>query len=354
MTPSPRRAPLPKAAIETARVDWSQWDPWAGWQGLIGVAIPLLAGLLLGRGVSGAIAAGGALYIGIGSYDKGTRNATPALLLGCVLISLAALAGSWAGNELGGIILLSALWALGAGLLSVLGPPFSFIGIKTLVTLIIASGYPSSLKDALSRAGLILAGSLIQTFLFYWETRLWSRWGAPHRSTKPVPLWKNAWATLKAHLSFGSGLVQHAVRLSLCVALAQAVCRSFWAHNAYWLPLTTAIVLRPDFEQTLVRGLSRMAGTVLGVALTTLVVWWLRPSGITLALLTLPCAWSCFSSFKASYLLYSVSITAYIVFMLSFIGLPESSVLFNRLTATLAGGTFALVVYSLWPGDKSS
>jgi uncharacterized membrane protein YccC len=116
--------------------------------------------------------------------------------------------------------------------------------------------------------------------------------------------------------------------------------------------LTVAIVLRPDFEQTLVRGFSRMAGTVIGAGLTTLIVMWLKPEGITLALLTLPCAWLCFSLFKANYALYSVAITAYIVFMLSFMGLPGSSVLFNRLTATLVGGTFALVVYALWPRHK--
>lgn len=354
MTSSSRRAPLPKAAIETVQVDWSQWDPWAGWQGLIGVAIPLLAGFLLGRETSGAIAAGGALYIGIGSYDKTTRNAIPSLLLGCSLMGLAALMGSLAGNDPAGSMWLLALWALGAGLLSVLGPPLSFIGIKTLVTLIIASGYPSSLHDALSRAGLILTGSLTQTFLFYLETRFGPRWGAPRRSARSVPLWKSAWAVLKPHLTFGSAPVQHAARLALCVSLAQALCRSFWSHNAYWLPLTTAMVLRPDFEQTLVRGLSRMAGTVLGAGLTTLIVWWLQPSGLILALLTLPCAWACFSLFKASYALYSVAITAYIVFMLSFIGLPEASVVFTRLTATLAGGSFALAVYTLWPQDRAS
>jgi uncharacterized membrane protein YccC len=112
--------------------------------------------------------------------------------------------------------------------------------------------------------------------------------------------------------------------------------------------------MRPDFEQTLTRGFSRMAGTIIGAVLTTFIVMWLKPNGITLALLTLPCAWLCFSLFKASYALYSVCITAYIVFMLSFVGLPEMSVLINRLIATFAGGAFALLVYALWPNRKTS
>jgi uncharacterized membrane protein YccC len=86
--------------------------------------------------------------------------------------------------------------------------------------------------------------------------------------------------------------------------------------------------------------------------LTTLIVIWLKPDGITLALLTLPCVWLCFSLFKASYALFSVAITAYIVFMMSFIGLPEMSVLVNRLIATFAGGSLALLVYALWPSPR--
>jgi uncharacterized membrane protein YccC len=350
MSPSPQKLRF-NATRETVRVDWAQWDPWAGWQGLIGVAIPLFLGLALHQASSGAIAAGGALYIGVGSYDKQTRNPTSSLFLGCLLMSLAAFLGSLAGNSLPWMVGLSAFWAFGTGFLSILGPPLSFIGIKTLVTLLIASGYPATLEEAIHRAALVLAGSLLQTLIFHLETYLWSRLGAPRRATGPAAQWKHSWPKLKDSFSFRSQPFQHALRLALCVALAQAVCRSFLNHNAYWLPLTTAIVLRPDFDQTLVRGFSRMAGTVIGAGLTTLIVLWLQPTGIALALLTLPCAWACFSLFKANYALYSVAITAYIVFMLSFVGLPESSVLFNRLAATLAGGTLALTVYALWPKE---
>jgi uncharacterized membrane protein YccC len=107
--------------------------------------------------------------------------------------------------------------------------------------------------------------------------------------------------------------------------------------------------MRPDFEQVFSRAVARMIGTVIGAVLTTLIVIWLKPDGITLAFLALPCVWLCFSSFKANYILYSVCITAYVVFMLSFVGLPEMSVLINRLIATLSGGFLALLVYAIWP-----
>src|SRR5271156_2185922 len=91
---------LPQAALETTKVDWSQWDPWAGLQGLIGIAIPLALGFFLGTPPAGAIAAGGALYIGLGSFDKRTRTSTTSMLIGSFIMSLAALAGSLAGGHL--------------------------------------------------------------------------------------------------------------------------------------------------------------------------------------------------------------------------------------------------------------
>jgi hypothetical protein len=344
-----KKSSIPQIALATAKVDWSQWDPWAGWQGLIGVAVCLAAGFFMGHAAFGAIAAGGALYIGLGTYDKQTRTSTSTMIFGSLFMSFAAMAGSLTGGQLWQITLLATLWAFGAGILSVLGPPLSFMGIKTLVAILIAGGYSSSWKDAMLRSILILSGCLLQTFLFFIEDSYLSRWGAPRRVTTPQPVWKKSLAILKSQLSFRSEVFQHALRLAFCILISQFFCRSFLTHNSYWLPLTIAIVMRPDFEQVFSRAVARMIGTVIGAVLTTLIVIWLKPDGITLAFLALPCVWLCFSSFKANYILYSVCITAYVVFMLSFVGLPEMSVLINRLIATLSGGFLALLVYAIWP-----
>jgi hypothetical protein len=274
------------------------------------------------------------------------------MILGSLCMSFAAVAGSLAGGQLWQITLLATFWAFGAGILSVLGPPVSFMSLKTLVAILIAAGYPSNWKDALLRAVLILSGCLLQTFLFFMEDSYLSQWGAPRRFTTPRPVWGKSWAALKPQLSFRSEVFQHALRLAFCIFIAQLFCGTLIHHNAYWLPLTVAIVMRPGFEQAFSRGLSRMIGTVIGAVLTTLVVIWLKPNGMTLAFLTLPCVWLCFSSFKANYILYSVCITAYVVFLLSFVGLPEMSVLTNRLIATFSGGLLALLVYALWPGPR--
>jgi len=253
----PKKASIPQIALATTQVDWSQWDPWAGWQGLIGVAVCLAVGFFMGHAALGAIAAGGALYIGLGTYDKQTRTSTLAMILGSLCMSFAAFAGSLAGGQLWQITLLATLWAFGAGILSTLGPPVSFMSLKTLVAILIAGGYPSSWKDALLRAVLILSGCLLQTFLFSVENSYLSKMGAPHRATTPPPVWGKSWITLKTQLTPRSEIFQHATRLAFCILISQLFCRMLLNHNSYWLPLTVAIVLRPDFEQAFVARIGR-------------------------------------------------------------------------------------------------
>ncbi|MEU2348461.1 FUSC family protein [Modestobacter sp. NPDC049651] len=57
-------------------------------------------------------------------------------------------------------------------------------------------------------------------------------------------------------------------RLGVCVALATAL--AGWLHppaHAFWIPLTVAVVLRPEYGPVVLRSLHRLAGTVVGVGL---------------------------------------------------------------------------------------
>ena len=76
-------------------------------------------------------------------------------------------------------------------------------------------------------------------------------------------------ATLRANLTFESAAFRHAVRLAACVALADAIGRAVSWHRTYWLPMTVAIVLKPDFTATFSRGVLRVAGTLAGLAFAT-------------------------------------------------------------------------------------
>ena len=75
--------------------------------------------------------------------------------------------------------------------------------------------------------------------------------------------------TLRANLHFKSPAFRHAVRLATCVALGDAIGRGVSWQRSYWLPMTVAVVLKPDFTSTFSRGVLRLAGTFTGLILAT-------------------------------------------------------------------------------------
>jgi uncharacterized membrane protein YccC len=159
------------------------------------------------------------------------------------------------------------------------------------------------------------------------------------------------WTTLASNFTLKSPVFRHALRLGLALGLATALYRlvPLPLERGYWIPLTVLLVLRPDFKATLSRGLARMLGTILGAALTGLLLVWLAPSTGWLAILTIVMAYLAFSVLFVNYALFSVFITAEVVFLLTLVTpLPLETVAYRTLD-TLVGGVLALIIYLLWP-----
>ncbi|MBD0674154.1 FUSC family protein [Streptomyces sp. CBMA156] len=146
-----------------------------------------------------------------------------------------------------------------------------------------------------------------------------------------------------------SAIFQHAVRLTGVVTAAYLLARLVGFHHGYWAPMTAAMVMRPDFAQTYSRGVARLAGTVVGVAVSTLVVQLAHPGEWVLAALAVLCIGGSYLAFRTGYALTTVGISTYVVFLL---GLQEGNPLvtaFERVGLTLLGGSIALVTYALFP-----
>ena len=112
--------------------------------------------------------------------------------------------------------------------------------------------------------------------------------------------------------------------------------------------MTALLVLRTDLRETFSRGVARVIGTFLGAGLATLLASVLRPDPIVLSALVVLFAWLCYSVVNVNYGMFSVCVTAYIAFLLSFAGLPESEVAFHRIANTALGGAIAL--FAAFPG----
>ncbi len=169
-----------------------------------------------------------------------------------------------------------------------------------------------------------------------------------------LPSFERPLATLREHFHLRSPFGRHAVRLAVTLAVAGVLADVLPIQRGYWITLTAALVLRPDFTTTLSRGVARIAGTIVGVVAATAIVLAVpNTPHITLALAILFAAIS-YAAFQLNYGLFSVTVTAFVVFLLALLGTPEATAVQNRLVATVIGGLLAMASYIVWPTWESA
>ena len=144
-------------------------------------------------------------------------------------------------------------------------------------------------------------------------------------------------------------LSRDSLRFALVIAIAMWLGRYFAADRGYWIPMTAAIVLKPDFQTTFVRGVARIGGTLVGAVVASLVFALLRGhlalevGGVLVATLT------AYLAFSPNYALFTVAITSFVVLVLGMRGLPGTTAIVARVFDTLAGGGLAMVGYLVFP-----
>ena len=156
-------------------------------------------------------------------------------------------------------------------------------------------------------------------------------------------------STLRANLTPDSVAFRHAVRCAVVLTLAFAVSRYFHLPHGYWLPMTAAIVLRPDFAATFNFGLLRVVGTVLGLLLTTFVLR-LTPDVVWAHILVMGVLCVIFRYLAvAHYGIAVAALTGTVVVLLSFEGVEPNAAMSDRVISTALGSAMALLAYLLWP-----
>ncbi|HET8941150.1 MAG TPA: FUSC family protein, partial [Rudaea sp.] len=160
---------------------------------------------------------------------------------------------------------------------------------------------------------------------------------------------RNPMATVRSNLRLSSVAARHAIRCGVCLALAVAGARHADIAHGYWIPMTTAIVLKPDFAGTLSIGILRVIGTLLGLALATALVHFAFGSDWQrVALLAL----LCFGFRQLTTMHYGIGVmllTGLIVVLLSFEGQSPAGTMTARAIGTSFGSGLALLAYLLWP-----
>lgn len=173
---------------------------------------------------------------------------------------------------------------------------------------------------------------------------------AHQESRHPWRLQTLSWiGTIRANLDLRSTYFRHALRLAICVCAGDMISRYVAWQRTYWLPMTIAVVLKPDFTTTISRGILRLAGTFGGLILATILYHAFPPSALTQLLLVGIFTYLLRSIGPANYGVFSVAISGLIVFLIAETGVPPAQVVSERALNTAAGGCFALAAYALWP-----
>ncbi len=156
-------------------------------------------------------------------------------------------------------------------------------------------------------------------------------------------------ATLRANLTPHSAACRHALRLAGCLAAADALGRVFTLPRSYWIPLTAAIVLKPDFAATFTRGVVRVAGTLLGLVLITALVYTLFGELAARIALVGVFMFAIRGLGPTNYGILVSAVTALVVVLTSFAGANPATTIVERGVYTLIGGAIALGAYAVWP-----
>ncbi|CAA0095863.1 Inner membrane protein YccS [Halioglobus japonicus] len=171
-------------------------------------------------------------------------------------------------------------------------------------------------------------------------------------TAKPVFL-RNPLISLARKLIIGREVINSALRLSLCMGIAVWVSQLLAANHAYWLPMTVAIVLKPDFGSVFMRGIHRSIGTMIGVGVAALIAALVHNGLWIVAIIAVLCAFIPWAGLR-SYAATVAFLTPVILLMISLVfpGSAENYAL-QRLIDTLLGAAIALVFgYLIWPQSR--
>jgi uncharacterized membrane protein YccC len=322
-----------------ARIQSLSFNTQSAFLCLPAVALTLGYGIATGDALTGSILTSGALSVGFGSVHVFTRWRSAPMMLAAVGMSLSAFVGSSVGNHEIPFLVTSGLWAAACAMFTTIELGAWWIILQWSIALLVAGAYPADLAGAATRAGLVLAGGLLQIACV--QIGWWLGGGAPsqvaHHSLRRV--------RKSLRLAFHGKLptLRHAIRAAASVVLASGLVHWLALANGYWAPMTALIVLKPQLRATRTRGLERLIGTAAGGGLASLISL-TAPSTALHVALTLGATWLAFGLQRSQYVVFTVAITATVVFLLGLDHVPEVVTAWHRLAATVLGGGIAIAV----------
>jgi uncharacterized membrane protein YccC len=173
--------------------------------------------------------------------------------------------------------------------------------------------------------------------------------GAP-RSDEATAPWLDA---LRGSLDRDSVVLRHALRVALVALASLVVTGALGLERAYWATLTSVLLLQPYLPATLTRGVQRVAGTIAGGLLATLIGAVIHdPLGI--AIVAIGFAGVSAAVLMLNYGLYALFLTPTFV-LLAEVHARDAHLVELRIVNTLLGAGLAVVgALVMWPSRESA
>jgi uncharacterized membrane protein YccC len=152
----------------------------------------------------------------------------------------------------------------------------------------------------------------------------------------------NAWRLLADHLTLGSDIFRFSLILSTMLAIATFIYTFFHIPHGYWMALTIAIVLKPDFQTARQRALQRVVGTVAGGIIAIVAASLIQNRNI-IFLLIIVLVFLAFANRSRNYGIYALFWTPAVVFLVNFQDIGNWLIALTRIANTVAGGVIASI-----------
>jgi len=161
-----------------------------------------------------------------------------------------------------------------------------------------------------------------------------------NRTFRPVNGIKERLKQLTCHLTADSRIFRHSLRIAAVLAAATAIEIYFKIPYGYWIPVTIAIILKPDYHATRQRTLERIGGTFAGSIIAVLAVYQIQNLYVHLSVIIILILFA-FANRAHNYGLYTFFWTPAIILLIDFNNPGTWYTAIERLSNSFAGGIIA-------------
>jgi hypothetical protein len=217
------------------------------------IAVCLGIGLRSHHPAAGMIAAGGAMTVGFGAKQSINNSRLLPMLFVSLGMAIAAFLGVVVGHTNFFLVAMAALWGFGYGMLTTRAAGYSWVGQQCVITFLVASAFPASVKAAGDRALLILAGGALQILSSAILLRAYGELGA-HLASLARYIREEEAALHAAVLETAQSVKQrkilnsalpYSLLLAVTLGVTTEIYRQLQFPSGYWIPMTALLVLKP-------------------------------------------------------------------------------------------------------------